>query len=80
MLSFNIGEHIQAVYDRRVLGTPLNKTQLAGVRSGAGSRAKKKPLLYSQEERRGTRSDSEWLDTDEGTQSRGDEALGRRHR
>jgi hypothetical protein len=43
-------------------GTPQNKTQPADVRSGAGGRAKKKPLLYNQEERRENRSDFEWLD------------------
>ena len=55
MLSYIIGEHIQAVDDRRVMWDPAgNKTQLADVRSGAGSRAKKRPLLYSQKERRET--------------------------
>jgi hypothetical protein len=55
MHSLIIGEHIQVVYYRRVMWDPAgNKTQPADARSGAGSRAKKKPLLYNQKERRET--------------------------
>jgi hypothetical protein len=55
MSSLIIGEHIQVVYYRRVMWDPAgNKTQPADARSGAGSRAKKKPLLYNQKERRET--------------------------
>jgi len=72
MPSLITGEHIQVVYDRRVIWEPAeNKTQLAGAREWRGQQGEEEAASIQPGIVRENRSDFGWLNKAEGTQGQG---------